>query len=75
MKNILESLHNEGYTEDFSLQDDCLYCSANEIRLTTDQFVVEKEIHIPAQNSTAKPQKISAFTAASLNIKGYFIHS
>ena len=74
MKNVIESLKQEGYTEDFSLRDDCLYCSANEIRLTTDQFVVDKEIHIPAQNATGKPQKVTAFTAETLNLKGYFIH-
>jgi len=75
VKKVIESPQKEAYTEDFSLNEDCLYCSANEIRLTTDQFIVDREIHIPARNSAEKPQTISAFTAVSRNIKGYFIHS
>ncbi len=73
MKNIIENLEKEGYTTNFSLEQDCLYCAHTHNMYQPEEFVVDKKIAVPAAPGEL-PRTVVAVSLPSYNAKGYYIH-
>jgi hypothetical protein len=74
MKNIIQNLEKEGYTTNFSLEEDCLYCAYTHQMYKPEELVIDKTIAVPATIPGDVPKTVVAVSLPTYNAKGYYIY-
>ena len=70
-ETIIKKLIEEGYTTDFTLDKDCLYCENTETTYLFISFNVDKEIGF---TEDGRNKKIRAVSSEEYGLKGYNVH-
>lgn len=68
---ILELVKSKGYSTDFTLNDDCLYCSAQDREYLLSSFKIDAEYPFTENNKT---KTLKAVSSTEYNLSGYFIN-
>lgn len=70
-ETIIKNLIAAGYTTNFTLDKDCLYCGITETTYLLISFNVDKEIGFMEDGIN---KKIRAVSSEEYGLKGYFVH-
>ena len=68
----LNKLKEEGYTEDFNLQPDCLECGGKKIK--PGEFVIDKVFRFEGESDPSDESVIYAISSNDHNIKGTLVN-
>ena len=71
----LQQLRLQGYTADFHLRPDCLYCAAHDLKLPPEGFQVDKLFRFEGNSDPADQAILYAITAIGLDIRGVLINA
>ena len=75
--NLIEAingLREEGYTEDFNLQQHCLECRDGQYQIFHDEFVVDKYFRFDVSSDAADQSIIYAISSEKFGLKGVLIN-
>ena len=75
--NLIEAingLRQEGYTEDFNLQQHCLECRNGQYQVFHDEFVVDKYYRFDVSSDAADQSIIYAISSEKHGLKGVLIN-
>jgi hypothetical protein len=73
--DALKSLNNEGYTKDFNLLPNCLFCQMDEIRLFPDEFEIDKYYRFENDTDPADQSIVYAISSIKNNLKGTLVNA
>lgn len=71
----LQQLRDRGYTEDFNLRPDCLYCAAYDLQLKPDQFTVDAVFRFEGPSDPADQSILYAISAPAVNLRGVLVNA
>jgi hypothetical protein len=71
----IEGLKKEGYTADFNLHPDCIQCAETELKLSPDEFVIDKYFRFEGDTDPSEQSIIYAISSKKHPIKGIFINA
>lgn len=75
VSGVLENLRQEGYTVDFNLDESCLVCHENELKLHPDEFVVDKHFRFEGTTDPGDEAVIYAISSTKHNVKGTLVNA
>jgi hypothetical protein len=75
VSEVLEDLRQEGYTVDFNLNETCLVCYENELRIHPDEFVVDKHYRFEGTTDPGDEAVVYAISSTKHNIKGTLVNA
>ncbi|HEY0898843.1 MAG TPA: phosphoribosylpyrophosphate synthetase [Sphingobacteriaceae bacterium] len=75
VSGVLENLRQEGYTVDFNLDETCLVCYENELKLHPDEFVVDKHFRFEGTTDPGDEAVIYAISSTKHNVKGTLVNA
>lgn len=71
----LQQLRSRGYTEDFSLQLDYMYCAACDLPLGPEQFQVDAVFRFEGHSDSGDQFILYAIRAIGLNLRGVLLNA
>ena len=71
---VIEALRQEGYTEDFNLQQNCLECRAHNFQVFHDEFIIDKVYRFEGMSDPADEATVYAISAPKYNVKGILVN-
>lgn len=72
----LQTLRNEGYTEDFNLQTDCLTCKDGEFSLHPEDFHIDKFFRFEGdENDPGDSAILYAISSKKHKLKGVLVNA
>lgn len=74
MTEVLEQLKAEGYTTDFNLQDNCLTCHGNALKLHPEDFVVDRHFRFEGYSDPDDAAIVYAISSHSHGLKGVLVN-
>jgi len=75
VSEVLENLRKEGYTVDFNLDETCLVCFENELKIHPDEFVVDKHFRFEGTTDPGDEAVVYAISSTKNNIKGTLVNA
>ena len=75
LSTALQQLRGRGYTEDFNLRPDCLYCAARDLRLAPDHFKVNAVFRFEGPSDPADQSILYAISAPGLDLRGVLVNA
>ncbi|MHC2992683.1 hypothetical protein OB13_14245 [Pontibacter sp. HJ8] len=73
VSEILTKLKQEGYTVDFNLDDNCLICNGNSLRIFPNEFVVDRHYRFEGMSDPGDEAVVYAISSAKHNVKGTLV--
>jgi quercetin dioxygenase-like cupin family protein len=74
ISEVLNHLQAEGYTTDFNLNDNCLICHGNSLRIHPDDFVIDKHYRFEGISDPGDEAVIYAISSIKHNEKGTLLN-
>jgi len=74
VSEVLNKLKAQGYTVDFNLDNNCLVCSENKLRVHPEEFVVDKHYRFEGMSDPGDEAVIYAISSPNHQIKGTLIN-
>ena len=74
LSEILTKLKQEGYTEDFNLQANCLACQGNAVQLFPNEFVVDRHYRFEGLSDPADEAVVYAISSSKHQVKGTLVN-
>ncbi len=75
LSEAINELSKKGYTYNFNLKHDCIYCADNDMQLEPDEFEID-EVHRFQQMSDVDDESILyAISSMQNNIKGLLVNA
>lgn len=74
VSQVLNHLKSEGYTIDFNLQDNCLVCHNNELKLHPEDFVLDKHFRFEGMSDPGDEAVVYAISSIKYQIKGTLVN-
>ncbi len=74
VSQAIESLRQEGYTEDFNLQQNCLECRAHNFSVFHDEFIIDKFYRFEGNSDPGDEATVYAISAPKYDIKGVLVN-
>ncbi len=75
MIEAIDGLREEGYTEDFNLEQQCLSCRDGQFKLFHDQFMIDKYFRFDVSSDAADQSIIYAISSHKHDLKGILINA
>lgn len=75
LSEIINKLKNEGYTEDFNLNGDCIACAGDEVRLHPEHFVVDRHFRFEGESNPDDEAVVYAISSIDGKTKGTLVNS
>ncbi|AII54478.1 MULTISPECIES: hypothetical protein [unclassified Hymenobacter] len=75
LSSALQQLRSRGYTEDFNLRPDCLYCAAHDLQLRPEQFQVDAVFRFEGPSDPADQSILYAIRAIGLDLRGVLVNA
>jgi hypothetical protein len=75
LTEALQALRRQGYTEDFNLRPDCLYCAAHDLKLPPEGFQVDSLFRFEGETDPADQSIIYAISATGLDLRGVLVNA
>jgi hypothetical protein len=73
--DAINGLKQEGYTEDFNLQQHCLECRSGQYKIFHDEFTVDKFFRFDVGSDAADQSIIYAISSDKHGLKGTLINA
>lgn len=73
VSEVLNNLKSKGYTVDFNLDDNCLICHSNSLKIHPKEFVVDKHYRFEGMSDPADEAIVYAISSTKHNIKGTLV--
>ena len=73
LSEAVEGLKAQGYTEDFTLKEDCIHCSSIDSDIAPEFFTVDQMYRFEGMSDPADSSVIYAITAEANGLKGILI--
>lgn len=73
VSEVLNILKSKGYTVDFNLDDNCLVCHSNSLKIHPEDFVVDKHYRFEGMSDPADEAIVYAISSTKHNIKGTLV--
>lgn len=73
VSEVLNNLKSKGYTVDFNLDDNCLICHSNSLKIHPEDFVVDKHYRFEGMSDPADEAIVYAISSTKHNIKGTLV--
>ena len=74
LSEILTKLKQDGYTEDFNLQANCLACRGNALQVFPNEFVVDKHYRFEGLSDPADEAVVYAISSPKYRLKGTLVN-
>jgi hypothetical protein len=74
LSEAMNELKKEGYTEDFNIQHDYLICKNGTIKVSKDDFVVDKFFRFEGDSDPADEAILYAISFPKNNVKGILVN-
>lgn len=74
VSEVLNVLKKRGYTVDFNLQDTCLVCHNNSLKIFPDEFVVDKHYRFEGVSDPGDEAIVYAISSTKHNLKGTLVN-
>ena len=71
----MNELRKQGYTEDFNLQQNCLECNNGEMKLSSDEYKVDKFFRFEGESNPSDSAILYAISSDSKNLKGLLVNA
>ena len=73
VSEVLNNLKLAGYTVDFNLDDNCLICHSNSLKIHPDEFVVDKHYRFEGLSDPGDEAIVYAISSTKHDIKGTLV--
>lgn len=74
LSEVLNTLKSRGYTVDFNLDENCLICHSNSLKIHPEDFVVDKHYRFEGMSDPADEAIVYAISSTKHNIKGTLVN-
>lgn len=74
MSEVINHLRDEGYTEDFNLQKDCLKCTSSDFEVFHDEFVIDKVYRFEGMSDPDDEATVYAISSDKHHMKGILVN-
>lgn len=71
---VINNLRNEGYLEDFNLQQNCLQCREGHYSVFHNEFVIDKLFRFEGDSDPADEATVYAISSPKYGIKGVLVN-
>ena len=73
LSEVLNTLKAEGYTVDFNLDDNCLLCHSNALKIHPEEFSVDKHYRFEGMSDPEDEAIVYAISSNKHNVKGTLV--
>ena len=73
LSEAITLLQADGYTEDFNLQTNCVECKNLQLKLSYDEFVVDKFYRFEGDSNPEDEEIVYAISSIKHNLKGTLV--
>lgn len=73
LSEAINALSKQGYTEDFNLMGDCIACKDGSIKLSADQFEIDKTFRFEDNTDPGDQAVLYAISAKGQALKGLLV--
>lgn len=73
VSEVLDKLKKEGYTIDFNLDDNCLVCHGNSLKIYPDEFVVDTHFRFEGISDPGDAAVVYAISSTKHDVKGTLV--
>lgn len=74
LSGTMNLLKAEGYTEDFNLGFDCVHCRGKKLKLSTDDFHVDKYFRFEGESNPDDSSILYAISSEKHGVKGLLVN-
>lgn len=74
LTDAIKALKEQGYTEDFNLNDDCIECRAGEYKLAHDEFLIDKSFRFDVNEDPSDQSVVYAISSSDHKLKGLLVN-
>jgi hypothetical protein len=74
VSEVINKLRQDGYVEDFNLQQNCLQCSNAHYSVFHDEFVIDKVYRFEGDSDPADEATVYAISCPKYDIKGILVN-
>ena len=75
LSETLRELRNEGYVEDFNLQQNCLECRNGQFKVFADEFKVDKYHRFEGESNPSDAAILYAISSDRHQLKGVLVNA
>ena len=75
LSQAMNGLRKEGYTEDFNLKQNSIYCPNKEIEVNANDFNIDKFYRFEGMSNPADSSILYAISSKKNNIKGVLVNA
>jgi hypothetical protein len=74
LSGTMTKLKTDGYTEDFNLSDDCLYCGNDQLKISPSDFQIDKYFRFEGASDPADGAILYAISSDKYKVKGVLVN-
>ena len=74
LSGTIDQLKAEGYTEDFNLVADCVYCRNGAIKIFPSEFQIDKFFRFEGESDPGDAAILYAISSEKYNLKGVLVN-
>ena len=74
LSEAINALREQGYTEDFNLQGDCVECRLGEIQLFPHEFEIDKIFRFYGPSDVDDESILYAISSSAFDLKGLMVN-
>jgi hypothetical protein len=74
LSETMDGLKKDGYTIDFNLHDECIVCHQNNIKLSPDEFEIDKVYRFEGESNPADEAVLYALSSQKFGVKGLLVN-
>ena len=75
LSETMDMLRKEGYVEDFNLQQNCLDCRKGQLKVSTDEFIIDKYYRFEGESNPSDAAILYAISSDKHQLKGVLVNA
>lgn len=75
LSETINELRNEGYVEDFNLQQNCLECRSGQFKVLSNEFMVDKYYRFEGASDPSDQAILYAISSDRYHLKGVLVNA
>ncbi len=74
LSEVMNELRKRGYTEDFNMRSDCIYCQDGKMVLQPEDFHIDRFYRFEGESDPADQAILYAISSEKYNLKGVLVN-
>jgi hypothetical protein len=74
LSETMNQLREEGYSEDFNLQQNCIECRDGQFKVFSDEFVIDKFFRFEGESNPSDQAILYAISSDKYDLKGVLVN-